>query len=97
MEKLDLSKELSNRLQRDGKDIDVLLKGFADLVKDLLSESKNVALPGFGKFIAKKSDEYIAVDSQTGKRMLYPPKVEVAFEQSSILKAKLAEKGDGNE
>lgn len=97
MEKLDLSKELSDRLQRDGEDIKVLLKGFADLVKDLLVESKNVALPGFGKFVAVKTDEHIVIDKETGKRMLYPPKVEVAFEQSSILKAKLAKKGDADE
>ena len=48
-----------------------------------------IAIPGFGEFEALRKEEYISVDDATGKKVLYPPCIEVNFNASSLLKKKM--------
>lgn len=48
----------------------------------------SVAIPGFGTFETIKHDEMIVEDVPTGKRMLLPPKIEVVFKPSVVLRKK---------
>lgn len=84
-----LIKELSKRLNRDEKDVNSLLNGFTNVLKDSLSNLDNIAIPGFGEFEALRKEEYISVDDATGKKVLYPPCIEVNFNASSLLKKKM--------
>lgn len=84
-----LIKELSKRLNRDEKDVNSLLSGFTNVLKDSLSNLDIIAIPGFGEFEALRKEEYISVDDATGKRVLYPPCIEVNFNASSLLKKKM--------
>lgn len=84
-----LIKELSKRLNRDEKDVNSLLSGFTNVLKDSLSNLDIIAIPGFGEFEALRKEEYISVDEATGKKVLYPPCIEVNFNASSLLKKKM--------
>ena len=84
-----LIKELSKRLNRDEKDVNSLLNGFTNVLKDSLSNLDIIAIPGFGEFEALRKEEYISVDDVTGKKVLYPPCIEVNFNASSLLKKKM--------
>ena len=84
-----LIKELSKRLNRDEKDVNSLLSGFINVLKDSLSNLDIIAIPGFGEFEAFRKEEYISVDDATGKKVLYPPCIEVNFNASSLLKKKM--------
>lgn len=84
-----LIKELSKRLNRDEKDVNSLLSGFTNVLKDSLSNLDIIAIPGFGEFEALRKEEYISVNDATGKKVLYPPCIEVNFNASSLLKKKM--------
>lgn len=84
-----LIKELSKRLNRDEKDVNSLLSGFTNVLKDSLSNLDIIAIPGFGEFEALRKEEYISVDDATGKKVLYPPCIEINFNASSLLKKKM--------
>lgn len=84
-----LIKELSKRLNRDEKDVNSLFNGFTNVLKVSLSNLDIIAIPGFGEFEALRKEEYISVDDATGKKVLYPPCIEVNFNASSLLKKKM--------
>lgn len=89
--------ELSKRVGRPEADVEALVEGLSALLKEECGQLGGIAIPGFGKFQGRKTLERIVEDEQSGKRVLYPPKIEMEFVQSSILKARLAEKGGRNE
>lgn len=82
--------ELSKRLNREETDILSLLDGLAVVFKENLSELNTIAIPGFGEFSPLKIEEQISYDKNTGKRMLYPPKICVEFKQSALVRKKIA-------
>lgn len=50
-----------------------------------------VAIPGFGNFVAEKTDEHIVVDPVTLDRTLMPPAINVGFRPSVILRKRINE------
>lgn len=74
------------------KDSAALAAALADLIAESLTETDNVAIPGFGTFESTKTLEYIAEDPATGLTMLYPPKISVSFKPGSRLKKAVANK-----
>jgi DNA-binding protein HU-beta len=59
----------------------------ADII-DSLQEDKAVNIAHFATFEVKKKAERIAVSPTTGKRLLVPPKLAIAFKPSLSLKEK---------
>lgn len=82
---------LAKKMKRDPKDVNSLLEGFSQIIKDSLSNLEIVAMPGFGEFVATKEDETITIDHSTGKRLLLPPQISVSLKASSIMKKRLNE------
>ena len=82
---------LAQRLGREPKDINILIKGFATIIKEKCSNMDAIAIPGFGTFEPQKEDERIVTDLSTGKRMLLPPEITLYFTSSAILRKKLTE------
>ncbi len=82
---------LSERLKRDKKDVNALLEGFVSAIQEYLCEMDSVQLPGFGTFSSRKEDEKIVTDLSTGKKLLLPPAITLEFNQSAILKRKIAD------
>ncbi len=96
METRGVIEELSRRLDRKTTDVSSLIDGFVSIIKERCSDLDSIAIPGFGNFIPVKKDEYVAVDEK-GKRIMYPPSVELKFESSTILKSKISEEGGSDE
>lgn len=88
--------QLAGRLNCSDADAGALYDTFASMVKEHCAALDTVAIPSFGKIKGVKTMEHVEVDAETGKRMLFPPKISIGFEPSTILKTRIAEKGDGN-
>lgn len=84
-----LVSNLSVKLGKSRSDVTKLLEGLSQVVTACVCDLDGVAIPGFGSFEPKKTDEYIAVNSETGRRTLYPPRVEIVFNPSILLKKKI--------
>lgn len=96
MNNVDFLEELSRRIDRSKEDADVLVEGFATLLKERCGDLDSIAIPGFGKFSGGKKLERIERDKESGKRTIYPPEIRLQFEPSAILKTRIAEKGAAN-
>lgn len=67
----------------------LIVDTFADMLAQCGSENDSIAIPGFGTFEAKKRLERVNVHPSTGRRMLLPPKIVLAFKPSASLKQKV--------
>ncbi len=77
---------LSRLCGRDNADTERMADELIRTIRELSSELDTVAVPGFGSFTTLKSEEYITTDNDSGKTMLYPPKVAIHFTAGSMLK-----------
>ncbi len=89
MQHKELVDTLSKSLGRSKSDINKLLEALSNVVIERCSELDSISVPRFGTFEAVKHNESVEVDNETGKRTLVPPRVEVQFCASNILKKKL--------
>lgn len=64
----------------------------ADALRQAAADLDMVAVPGFGNFSGVKRDEYVADDPATGRRTIYPPRIEVEFRPSVLLRKRLNQK-----
>ena len=81
---------IKNNLTKEAAE--VLLNATIDILKENLTDGKDVGISSFGSFEVRKKEERLSVHPATQKRTLIPPKLVVAFKQSSILKDKLNNK-----
>lgn len=91
MENKELINTLSKKLSRDNKDVSALIEGLSMILRDSCGNMDMVAIPGFGSFIPEKEDERVSIDLETGKRMLYPPQINLKFKPSAILRKRFTE------
>lgn len=89
MQHKDLVEKLSKSLNRNKSDINKLLEALSNVVTERCSELDSITIPRFGTIKAINHKEIITTDDATGKRMLMPPRVEVLFTTSNVLKKKL--------
>lgn len=80
---------LSKSLNRSKSDINNLLEALSNVVKERCSELDGIVVPRFGTIVAVKHAEQVENNLETGARTLIPPKVEVNFSTSNVLKKKL--------
>lgn len=80
---------LSAKIGGDEKYASHFLSCVSDIISSGLQDGKDVSLQGFGIFEVKKKMERIEVNSSTGKRVLFPPKLVVGFRPSSMLKERI--------
>ncbi len=84
--------QLSRRATLNYKETQQLVSSAIATIIEILSQGDNVAIPTFGTFGTEKRDEYIDVDSNTGKRMLFPPSIKVVFNPGTILSKSISSK-----
>lgn len=89
MDNKTLVTRLSAKLGKNRSDVSKLLEGFTSVVTSCAADLDAVAIPGFGSFDPVKIDEQVSINPDNGKRTLYPPKVEISFQASNILKKKI--------
>lgn len=74
----------------DSRQSSSLAQSLVDIIGRELSESNDVAVPGFGAFESLKTAEHVETDAAGGARMLMPPKISVVFKPGSRLKKAIA-------
>ncbi|MBQ7689873.1 MAG: HU family DNA-binding protein [Muribaculaceae bacterium] len=89
MDNKTLVARVATKLGKSKTDVSRLIEALAGAVAARCAEMNTVALPGFGNFVPRKHDEEIRNNPDTGRRTLYPPRVELTFQPSNILKNKL--------
>ncbi|MCH5219124.1 MAG: HU family DNA-binding protein [Muribaculaceae bacterium] len=75
----------------DNKDASRLSQALCDIMAQCAADNDNVAIPGFGTFVAVKNDERVVTDTESGKRTLLPPEIKVSFRPGSRLKKSVAQ------
>ena len=89
MQHKELVEKLSKSLDRNKSDINKLVEALSNVVMERCSEHDSISVPRFGTIEAVKHNETVKVDESTGKRMLLPPRVDVEFTTSTVLKKRL--------
>lgn len=89
MDQKTLSERLSAQLELPASDIAKLNAALVDVLADTCGELGSVALPGFGVFEGRKRTERVTVHPSSGKRLLIPPKIQISFRPSALLKQKI--------
>ena len=83
-----LAAATGRRINESGR----LVETVAALMGDHFVKGDSVQLAGLGTFEVRKKLERIIVNPGTGKRMLVPPKLTLAFKPYLAMKASLGEK-----
>lgn len=80
--------QLSAQLNIEPQTAARLMNSLTAAIKDYCLEMDSVAIPGFGTFSPKKTEERLSEDSATGSRRLLPPRIDVEFNTSVVLRKK---------
>lgn len=64
-------------------------EGFSAILRRECAHLSRVAIPGFGSFEGIKHDEEIRTDHASGRRMMFPPCIEVEFKPSTMLRKRI--------
>lgn len=81
--------KLSSKTGLDFEDIEILIEGLGAIIADSLQKGNALAIPTVGTFEPKLREEKITTHPASGKRLMIPPKLSVAFKPSAQLKQKL--------
>lgn len=89
MDNKTLIETLSRRLDISRETVGSLIEGLSKTIGECGAELDSVSIPSFGTFEPRKRVERIALHPASGKRLLVPPKIVVAFKPSAVLKQKI--------
>lgn len=79
MDNRQLISKVAKRLNSDNKSVSAMADALTQLIADHCALLENIAIPGFGTFVALKTDEHIVTDPATKQRTLVPPEISVSF------------------
>lgn len=83
--------ELARRIGRNTKETTRLITALNEEIAAQLNEQNQISIQGFGIFETKKKLEHVVVNPGTRQRMLVPPKIEIKFKPSALVKDKVKE------
>lgn len=89
MKSTELIVQLSSITGWSDEKVSSMLSGVTEAIKAYCSEVDSVAIPGFGTFVAQKTDEHVSPSPTHGQKMIYPPAITVNFKSSVVLRKKL--------
>lgn len=89
MKHKDLVDEMAAGLKLPADEVSALLDDTVSVLNQLLADGKTIGVHSFGSFEVKKKEERLSVHPVTKVKTLIPPKLAVAFKQSSLFKSKL--------
>lgn len=89
MDNKTLTDIISQNTSLSKEDIASLVEALTVVVAESLQEGDTIAVPSLGNFEPKMRLERIAMHPSSGKKLLVPPKLTLAFKPSSTLKQKL--------
>lgn len=82
---------LARRLQIEEATAQQLLGGFIAVIEEECRNLNRVALPMLGSFQGVKREEKVVRDLSSGRNLLLPPAIEIAFVPGGRLKNGIAE------
>ena len=74
----------------DARTTSSMAEALTRLMADSAAVLDNVAIPGFGTFVADKEAEHVGTDTATGARSLMPPAISVQFRAATKLRKSVA-------
>ena len=80
---------LSSRLDISIDSVVSLIDGFSSEMARTVANLDGIVVPGFGTFEPKLREERVSLHPATGKRLLVPPRINLTFKASPLLKQKL--------
>lgn len=86
MDNRSLISKVAKRTDLDPKTAANMADALTRLIADNCAMLDSVAIPGFGSFIATKTDEHVETDPVSRRRTLMPPSVSVAFRSAVKLR-----------
>lgn len=89
MKKVELVKEMSNRMGMSKVQVDMLMDDIFGVFTLLLQEGKTISIPGFGKFSVTTTNARMGRNPKTGEEIEIDEKQKVNFKPSSILKNRI--------
>lgn len=89
MNNKEFTTELTRRLGLTSKEVTNLISALNAEVSIHLENEDSINIQGFGSFEVKKKLEHVVVNPSSRQRMLVPPKMEIKFKPSAILKDKI--------
>ncbi len=89
MDNKTLTDMLSRRLDISVDTVGQLIEAMSASVGRCAAALDVVAVPSFGFFESRRRSERLAVHPSTGRKLLVPPRITIAFRPSAILKQKV--------
>lgn len=89
MNNKEFTAEIATRMGLSGKEVTQLVNALNAEISAQLEDENQISIQGFGTFEVKKKLEHIVVNPSTRQKMLVPPKMEIKFKPSAILKDKI--------
>ncbi len=86
--------ELAARAGYSNQQTQRMLTTMTALMGECFADGDSLSVAGFGTFEVKKRLERIIINPGTGKRMLVPPKLTLAFRPASAWKERVRSKDD---
>ena len=91
MDNKQLLAHISKELSIDSKEASSTAQALIDIMSQAFIDGDGVMIPAFGAFSIEKTDEYVSDDLSTGKKILFPPQINLKFTPSAILNKRLRE------
>lgn len=82
---------ISAKTSMDAKTAETMAAALAKIFTESAESMSTISLPSFGSFVPVKHDEEIRVDLSTGKKIMFPPHIDLEFHPASSLRKKLTE------
>lgn len=89
MDNKTLIETVASRLEKSREEVSELTEALGLVMADILKAGDIVAVPSVGTFETKLKAERIALHPSTGKKLLVPPKININFKPSTLLKQKI--------
>jgi len=81
--------KLSERCDMEPERIGRIIDNLCEVIGESIMEEDTISVPSFGSFDAKKKMERIVVHPSSGKKLLVPPKLSIAFRPSGLLRRQI--------
>ena len=91
MTKIDIIKNVSEKLGFSKKDSAVIVESVFDVMKENLSRGEKIKISGFGNFVVKKKNSRRGRNPQTGQEIEITSRRVLNFKASQVLRRALNE------
>jgi integration host factor subunit alpha len=92
MTKIDIIKNVNEKLGFSKKDATAIVESVFEIIKDNLAQGEKIKISGFGNFVVKKKNSRRGRNPQTGEEIEISSRRVLNFKASQVLRKALNEK-----